>query len=440
MSPADLESFARAMDRERRIIEAKIATFVHRVSESGGYLHDKHRTPKTWGKAACNWSNAEAARFVRVGSMLATFDTAAEMAARGDMGVAQMHALAGLVANPRVKEHLADGEELLVGQSAELDFEDYVSLLANWERVADEDGAHHDTERTHRNRKASGTIVGDQFFIDAVCGLAQGLQMKEILEAFAKSEWMADWEAGRAVHGDAMAAHLMDRTDPQRRMDALLAIFLKAAGSETSGTGSGFTINLMVGLTAFEHHLNKAMGANPAPLHPNDPFSRCETADGTPVDPFDMLAATTIGHVRRVVLDSAGVVLNMGRKQRLFTGSLRDAVIMQSRRCTCAGCSVPAAHCEADHVLPWANAGPTNTDNGGPACGHHNRCKATGYRTWRDTKGRWHHYRPDGTEIGWRSATNNGVERVFPMPAVSWLPARPQSTRVARRGGGSRGR
>ena len=440
MSPADLESFARAMDRERRIIEAKIATFVHRVSESGGYLHDKHRTPKTWGKAACNWSNAEAARFVRVGSMLATFDTAAEMAARGDMGVAQMHALAGLVANPRVKEHLADGEELLVGQSAELDFEDYVSLLANWERVADEDGAHHDTERTHRNRKASGTIVGDQFFIDAVCGLAQGLQMKEILEAFAKSEWMADWEAGRAVHGDAMAAHLMDRTDPQRRMDALLAIFLKAAGSETDGTGSGFTINLMVGLTAFEHHLNKAMGANPAPLDPNDPFSRCETADGTPVDPFDMLAATTIGHVRRVVLDSAGVVLNMGRKQRLFTGSLRDAVIMQSRRCTCAGCSVPAAHCEADHVLPWANAGPTNTDNGGPACGHHNRCKATGYRTWRDTKGRWHHYRPDGTEIGWRSATNNGVERVFPMPAVSWLPARPQSTRVARRGGGSRGR
>ena len=51
MSPADLESFARAMDRERRIIEAKIATFVHRVGESGGYLHDKHRTPKTWGQS-----------------------------------------------------------------------------------------------------------------------------------------------------------------------------------------------------------------------------------------------------------------------------------------------------------------------------------------------------------------------------------------------------
>ena len=250
MSPAEAEQFVRGLDRQRRIIEAQIATFVNQVAVTGVFAADKHRTPKTWGKAACNWSTAEAARFVRAGSMLATFDSAAEMAARGDMGVAQMHALASLVANPRVKEHLADGEELLVGQAAELDYDDYVSLLANWERVADEDGAHKDTERTHRNRKASGSIVGNQFFLDAVCGLAQGLQMKEILEAFAKSEWMADWEAGRAVHG-------------------------------------------------------------------------------------------------------------------------------------------------------------------------HNRWKAIGYTTWRDPKGHWHHYRPDGTEIGWRSTTNNGANRIFPMPAAS---------------------
>ena len=351
--------------------------------------------------------------------MLATFDTAAEMAARGDMGVAQMHALASVVANPRVKEHLVDGEELLVGQAAELDYDDYICLLANWERVADEDGAHHDTERTHRDRKASASIVGDQFFLDAVCGLAQGLQMKEVLEAFAKSEWMADWEAGVALHGDAMAAHLMERTDPQRRMDALLAIFLKAAGSDTETTGSGFTINLTVGLAAFEHHLAKAIGAEPQPLDPNDPHNHCQTADGTPVDPLDMLVAITIGNVRRVVLDSAGVVLNMGRKQRLFTGALRDAVLMHSRWCTRPGCHVPATHCEADHVLPWANAGPTDSSNGGPQCGHHNRWKATGYTTWRDPKGHWHHYRPDGTEIGWRSGVSNAAERIFAMPAAS---------------------
>ena len=187
MSPAQAEAFVRELDRQRRIVEAQIATFVHQVGQTGRYLDDKHRTPKAWGKAACNWSGAEAARFVRAGSMLAEFDTAAALAADGGLGVAQMHALSSLVANPRVKEHLADGEALLVGQAAELDYDDYACLLANWERVADEDGAHRDTERTHRHRRGSGTIVGDKFFLDAICGLAQGLQMKEIFDAFAKS-------------------------------------------------------------------------------------------------------------------------------------------------------------------------------------------------------------------------------------------------------------
>ena len=52
----------------------------------------------------------------------------------------------------------------------------------------------------------------------------------------------------------------------------------------------------------------------------------------------------------------------------------------------------------------FAIAGPTSARNAGPACGHHNRWRTRGYRTWRDPDGHWHHYRPDGTEIGWRAA------------------------------------
>ena len=94
MSPAEAEEYVRALDRIRRIAEAEIATVVHQIGQTGLYAQDKHRTPKAWGRAACNWSGAEAARFVRVGTMLATFDSAADLAARGEMGVAQMHALA----------------------------------------------------------------------------------------------------------------------------------------------------------------------------------------------------------------------------------------------------------------------------------------------------------------------------------------------------------
>ena len=167
MSPAEAEQFVRGLDRERRIIEARIATFVHQVAVTGLFAADKHRTPKAWGKAACNWSGAEAGRFVKAGAMLATFDSAADMAARGDMGVAQMHALAGLVANPRVKEHLADGEELLVSQAAELDYDDYACLLANWDTTwRDPKGHwhHYHPDGTEIGWRSGITTAADRIF------------------------------------------------------------------------------------------------------------------------------------------------------------------------------------------------------------------------------------------------------------------------------------
>jgi hypothetical protein len=409
MSPAEAEAFARALDRERRKYEAAIATFVHRVGESGLFSADGHRTPRAWGKAACNWSGAEAGRFVKAGAMLARLPSAGALAADGELGVAQLHALAQVTSNPRVQDALAEGEELLVGQAVELDFDDYLTLLGSWERAADADGAHDSQEKANRSRRASASIVGDRFYLDATGGVAAGVQIKEILDAFAKAEFMADWEAGVRQHGDAMCPGLTGRTDAQRRFDALLAIFLRAAGMECTATGPGFTVNLTVGLPAFQHHLIKALGGEPAPLDPNDPGSRCETDGGVPVDPLDMLVAAAMGHVRRVVLDSAGVVVDMGRKQRLFTGPLREAVLLASRWCVWPGCHRPTTECDADHVLPWANAGPTCAANSAPVCGLHNRWKTRGYRTWRDPHGHWHHYRPDGTEIGWRADTQQVI-------------------------------
>jgi hypothetical protein len=103
------------------------------------------------------------------------------------------------------------------------------------------------------------------------------------------------------------------------------------------------------------------------------------------------------------VVDSAGVVVEVGRRQRLFTGSLRDAVMLASPRCVWPGCHRPTSQCQADHMTPHLDDGPTNTRNGAPLCGHHNRWKTRGYTTHRDSDGHWHHHRPDGTEIGWRA-------------------------------------
>jgi hypothetical protein len=128
--------------------------------------------------------------------------------------------------------------------------------------------------------------------------------------------------------------------------------------------------------------------------------TRCETPQGHQVDADDMIAAALVGRVRRVVLDGAGRVVDLGRRQRLFTGAAAAALRLSGRRCIWPGCSVEAAHTQCDHIDPWAAArGPTSPTNGALLCGHHNRFKSGGYRVWRDPDGNWHVYRPDGTEI-----------------------------------------
>jgi hypothetical protein len=59
---------------------------------AGVYTSDGHRSVKAWGRATCNWSGAESARFAKTGRMLARFQSAATAAANGELGVAQMHA------------------------------------------------------------------------------------------------------------------------------------------------------------------------------------------------------------------------------------------------------------------------------------------------------------------------------------------------------------
>ncbi|MCE9621992.1 MAG: hypothetical protein K8R99_06585, partial [Actinomycetia bacterium] len=214
-----------------------------------------------------------------------------------------------------------------MSQATVLDYDDYITLLAQWEALADTEGAHGDHERAHRDRNAHLSIVGERCYLDANGAAVDGAQLIEIFEQFCRGEFLADWETGVAIHGDAMVPSLMERTDAQRRFDALKAIFGAAAVSGQSPTGEP-VVNLIVGYELFEHHLRRALGEHPAPLDPNNPAHRCQTADGVVIDPYDMLVAAALGQVRRIVLDTAGVIVDVGRKQRLFTGALRDAVML----------------------------------------------------------------------------------------------------------------
>lgn len=394
MHPSEVEALARELDAVRRDAEVALAELVRRVEQVGAHVADGHRRPTSWLVSSCNWSRAQAVRTVRSGRLLERFTSASAM------GVAQLHALAAVAANPRVQSALDEAEELLVGQSHLLCFDEYVTFLAHWEAAADPDGSADSHERAHLGRGARLSAVGLRTFLDAECGVAQGEVLREVFDAFCETEFLVDWEQGREVHGERMSATLMARTDRQRRFDALFAIFDAAAATRRTGD-TAVTVDIVVDQATFEAHLWSAVAGEPVPAHVSD-GPVCRTAHGTPVSGRDMVAAALVGHVRRVVLDGAGVVTDLGRRQRLFTGPLREVLLALHPTCVWHGCGAGAR--EIDHIVPWVRGGPTDAANAAPLCGHHNRWRTRGHTTWRDEDGGWHHARPDGTEFGWPSA------------------------------------
>ena len=145
--------------------------------------------------------------------------------------------------------------------------------------------------------------------------------------------------------------------------------------------------------------LRRFAGAKPRPLDPDT--HRCETIDGIQLDPTEAAANSFVSSFRRVVVNTAGVTIDAGRK-RLFEGVLKDLVRIQTRTGTCVwpGCHVPITNCETDHLKRHADGGRTNPESGAPTCGRHNLLKENGgytVRRWPD--GTWTTTRPDGTTI-----------------------------------------
>ncbi len=380
------------LERQRRQLDAQIAAVMNTVERDGSYGEDGHLNVRSWALAVTNWSPGEATARARMARALTALPAVHDAFTAGELGSCQVRAFARAHANPRVTAQLPGSEGLLLEDALALRFQEFNGRIRGWTELADADGAHRRHGDSHRMRSARLTDVGDETLLAANLGTMQGAEMREIFEAFCDAEFAADLEA-------AGPTGVLARTDSQRRADALMAIFRAAAAGGMGGTVN-VVVNIMIDKDTYETELRRIAGA---PTERRDPATyrsyRCETADGTRLDPTEVVAASIIGEVRRVVFGAASTVIDLGRKRR-FTGAARTALLLQDRCCTWPGCTVPARRTQGDHAHAHSKGGRTNPDNGDLMCGRHNRFKNQGYRTVRDQHGLWHTYRPDGTEVG----------------------------------------
>lgn len=91
---------------------------------------------------------------------------------------------------------------------------------------------------------------------------------------------------------------------------------------------------------------------------------------------------TSISHLRRLccdakvvpaVLGTRGEVLDLGRARRLASPAQCRILALRDRGCAHPGCHRPPKHCQAHHVIEWADGGETDIDNLVLLCDFHHR-------------------------------------------------------------------
>jgi hypothetical protein len=318
----------------------------------------------------------------------------------GRVGVGQVRELARLFANPRAGDQLADSEDLLLEAAQSLEFADFRIVTGRWEQLADADGAHREHERAHDERNATCNFDGAVFRFETSHGVVQGTSMRDVFQAFCDAEFERDWQWVVDTYGDDADKSLMPRTAQQRRGDAFVAMVLAAA---EAGVGDGrsidTTVNLVCDLDQFEQRLDEAVTDEPVDVPASSVQDRrCETTDGVPVDPRQVVAGAVHGRLRLIVTDDAGVIIHAGRKRQLFTGALREAIMALDPMCGWLGCTLRAQISDIDHLEPRSRGGPTDPSNGKIMCHHHNVFKHTaGFAVTRRPDGTIDITRPDGT-------------------------------------------
>ncbi len=106
------------------------------------------------------------------------------------------------------------------------------------------------------------------------------------------------------------------------------------------------------------------------------------------------------GQLSRIVMQGKSTIIDAGTSTRFFTGALRKALIVRDPTCSWPGCETPSIHAEMDHIIDYANAGPTSARNGQPYCRyHHTKKHSSEFNMYLDNNDTRRHDRADGTPI-----------------------------------------
>lgn len=210
------------------------------------------------------------------------------------------------------------------------------------------------TQRARNRRSLRFTPDGDgAVTIHGSLPTVQAHGFEKLINALVES----DRRAGRDHGRDRLDQNILTRTPDQRRADALCLLVEQVAAGKHAPTVSGDRPRVVV-------H-----------LHEEDLRSRAETlgvlGSGEEISAGELRRLCCQADLVPMVLGTDSAVLDVGHDHRLVTPEIRRSLSDRDGQCQFPGCGAPDERCEAHHVKPWWDGGPTALNNLVLLCPYH---------------------------------------------------------------------
>ncbi|MGY1916300.1 DUF222 domain-containing protein [Blastococcus sp. SYSU DS0973] len=356
-------------------LAAQVARTVRECEVSQAPERDGLKTMTSWLRGHAKLSPAAASKVVRSGRALAELPAVTEAFRRGEVTAEQVAVITPVVDPGNVaaadaqQVELAGVDAALAEVAAGSAFVQLRQVVEHYLARLDPDGPEPDPTEDRSLvvvRHADGSVTG-RFDLDAVGGEKVLTAVESIMQASRPA-------------GDT-------RTRAQQSADALVQLADNALAS-----GSLPTLRTVKPHVVVRVDLADLVDPTTGP-------GAAQTGFGAMISAARARWLACDGNVSRIVIGPDGEILDYGRGKRVAPPALRRAVEYRDRGCVFTGCDAPASWCDVHHLIHWIDDGPTSLENAALLCERHHTKVHHGFAVVRDARGRWHTYRPDGTEI-----------------------------------------
>jgi hypothetical protein len=351
---SDRESIV-GLQRQLTRLEAVVTGCMARFDEERSWVVEGAKTSANWFSVICKVPRRVAQRRVALGKVIAELPVCAEAYGAGELTEAQARAICSQY-QPSTAGALERDQELLLEMANSLGCEDFSRWLSYWKQEVDPAGAedNDDTRRAARYFYLDGSTGGNftgKLELDPISGSIVSGEINRLEKYLFKEDWA---QAKERLGRDPLIDEL-DRTNAQRRADALVEMATRSRTAPADGIRPAPLFSVLVGYETLYGRIS-------------------EIENGTVIAPSSLIPFMEGAYFERALF-GLGNRIDVSVRARLFTGGTRRAIELRDRMCTHEICFEPAERCQADHIKEWAKGGETTQENGRLLCGFHNRLR-----------------------------------------------------------------